>query len=272
MMRLAGHLFVFTALTVITQVGGLAYVLARIARGFVNTSRRTVFLSSAFFIVAYIGVSALTYVIAPLFGRTALPCLITDTAKLAMQSPFYCVLNRHYVTPKLKRVAQNLANYMDKEFPGTVTLALDANFPFLDGFPLLPHRSHDDGRKLDLAFYYRDDQGNYVRGQTKSPIGYWAFEQRRGPSRVICAKQTGVMSLRWDVPWFRPLLYNYRLDEIRTRAALRWLTTAGPRLGVTKIFLEPHLARTLKIHGSVLRFQGCNAARHDDHIHMQILG
>jgi hypothetical protein len=35
---------------------------------------------------------------------------------------------------------------MDEKFPGTVTIALDANFPFVNGFPLLPHLSHADGK------------------------------------------------------------------------------------------------------------------------------
>ena len=38
-----------------------------------------------------------------------------------------------------------------------MTLALDGGFPFLDGFPLLPRLSHDDGRKLDLAFLLAAD-------------------------------------------------------------------------------------------------------------------
>ena len=52
---------------------------------------------------------------------------------------------------------------------------LDGNFPFITGFPLLPHLSHDDGEKVDLAFYYADDTG-YLRGATRAPIGYFAFE------------------------------------------------------------------------------------------------
>lgn len=52
-----------------------------------------------------------------------------------------------------------LSREMAHTFPGTVTLYLDANFPFFDGFPLLPHLSHVDGRKRDIAYYYADSMG-----------------------------------------------------------------------------------------------------------------
>ena len=66
---------------------------------------------------------------------------------------------------------------MDNKFPGTQVLALDANFPFLDGFSMFPHLSHADGRKLDVAFLYESEDGQSAFGATRSPIGYWAFEQ-----------------------------------------------------------------------------------------------
>ena len=42
--------------------------------------------------------------------------------------------------------------------------------------------------------------------------------------------------------------------------------------GLTRIFLEPHLVKKWGITGGVVGFQGCNAARHDDHIHLQLGG
>jgi len=35
------------------------------------------------------------------------------------------------------------------------------------------------------------------------------------------------------------------------------------------MLLEPPLARRLGVADTRLRFQGCRAARHDDHIHIQ---
>jgi hypothetical protein len=39
---------------------------------------------------------------------------------------------------------------------------------------------------------------------------------------------------------------------------------------VTRIFIEPHLADRLGVGGGKVRFQGCRAARHDDHLHVEI--
>jgi hypothetical protein len=39
---------------------------------------------------------------------------------------------------------------------------------------------------------------------------------------------------------------------------------------IGKILLEPHLRDRLGLTSSKIRFQGCNAARHDDHLHLQL--
>ena len=66
-------------------------------------------------------------------------------------------------------------------------------------------------------------------------------------------------------------LYPERpLEPERTRAALRWLLTDGQQFGVERVFIEPYLAARLGVASPVLGFQGCRAARHDDHIHVQI--
>ena len=52
---------------------------------------------------------------------------------------------------------------------------LDANFPFIDGFPLLPHRSHNDGRKVDISLVYETSDGQYSHAVV-SRSGYGVFE------------------------------------------------------------------------------------------------
>jgi hypothetical protein len=63
----------------------------------------------------------------------------------------------------------------------------------------------------------------------------------------------------------------YGIEAQRTAAAVAWLTSEGvARFGLQKIFIEPHLKNALGIADSHIRFQGCRAARHDDHIHIQV--
>ena len=166
--------------TAITQIGGLAYLgaLALRRRDPTLGRRRFVHGTALFSILYAFGWTATLYT-APQLGRFALPCRPTDGTEIVVLSPLYCALNRHYVTPELLQIANDLAKFMNAEFPGTQVVALDASFPFLNGFPLLPHLSHGDGRKLDIAFFYQSAGGRNPIEETRSPIGYWAFEHPR---------------------------------------------------------------------------------------------
>jgi hypothetical protein len=245
MIRILGHLALILILTLLTQLGGLAWLAALFFRRRLFT-----------FALAYIALWGAAYSFST---RTALPCF---GEPLRMQSALYCALNRHYVTPDLASVAQDAAAHMATTLPGNVTLALDGSFPFLSGMPLIPHLSHDDGEKLDLAFYYTDPAGRYLPGKTRSPLGYFAFEMT--PPET-CPANT--LTLRWNLGWLQPLWPNRPLDGARTTALIRHLT-GDPRVG--KIFVEPPLAGVLGLTDPKIRFQGCRAARHDDHIHIQL--
>jgi len=269
-LRIAGFAAACLFLTALTQIGGLALVLGwLVVRLLPDTWRGASMVTLASLALYALMTVALVPPLAKVGGREALPCSGTDAAPYRAATPLLCILNRAYVRPPVKAVLAGLSLAVTKEFPGTQTVFLDGNFPFFDGFPLLPHLSHQDGRKLDIAFYYQDAGGRYEAGRLKSPIGYWAFEHRQGDETDACPESRGPTS-RWDMAaiqsWFPPLV----LEPNRTRAALIWLSGRGTALGVEKIFIEPYLAARWDVTSSVLRFQGCRAARHDDHIHFQV--
>lgn len=247
MLRTLLHAGVILFLTLVTQIGGLAWLVSRLFQ------RKLLA-----FVALYAGLSLATLWVAPSFGRVALSC--SASGPLQVQSWMYCALNRSYVSQELAEVLADTAEEMDKRFPGTQTLVLDANFPFFEGFPLLPHLSHDDGEKADIAFYY-ENSGGYLPGATRSPIGYFAFEE--GPTDC----RQGGPSLRWNLRHLQPLWADYTLDQARNQAVLQILA-GDARVG--KIFVEPHLVQKLGVAHAKIRFQGCRAARHDDHIHLQI--
>jgi hypothetical protein len=211
------------------------------------------------FPVAYAVLWGVAVGVAPqVSGRVALPC---SGEPLRAQSVLYCVMLRNFVVPELRDVARDAAEAMARAHPGTVTLALDGGFPFLNGFPLLPHLSHDDGEKLDLALLYTAPDGTPVQA-TRSPLGYFAFEML-GPD--TCPPVW--LTLRRDMAWLQPLLPDRPLDKAGTAALVRLLLDDP---GVGKVLIEPPLARAMGLAHSKLRFQGCRAARHDDHIHLQL--
>lgn len=247
MFRYFSNFIVFLALTIVTQIGGIAWLLSR-----------PLTYKFAAFLGIYTALTVATMFVAPVFGRQAIPC--GNDGPLQVQSWFYCITNRTYVSPELEDVLQDLARDINEKHPGTVTMILDGNFPFLDGFPLLPHLSHDDGDKVDLAFFYKSENG-YLPGQARSPIGYFAFEQ--GPTECPKAWPT----LRWDFKAVQPIWRDYELDDARNRSALKLLVKDTR---ITKVLIEPHLVERLDVEGDKIRFQGCRAARHDDHIHIQL--
>ncbi len=259
MIRFLFHTSMIVGLTILTQLGGVAYLaMLWLSRGFFR--RMMVF--AGFYGLLSIG----ALFVAPLFGREPLPCFERDG--LAPRSLIYCALNRQYVSPELARLSDRLAQHVAAQHPNSLTQYLDAGFPFADGFPLLPHLSHDDGRKLDFAFYYRDD--DYRRGITPSPLGYWGFLEPHADDPEVCRKGNR-LTLRWDMGWFQRFVRDdLTVDAARTATMLRWLADEGVKSGVEKILLEPHLRARFALPPSVVRFQGCRAARHDDHVHVQV--
>ncbi len=270
MLRLLGHGLAVLLLTLVTQIGGLAWLAALLLRRLLfRGSRRRGLVLLALFALLY-GGATVALDAGTVTKRASLPCWEDGRHPFVAASPIYCLLNRHYVTPGTYGAVASLAARMNERFPGTLTQTLDAGFPFLTGFPLLPHISHDDGRKLDLAFYYRDRQGRYRRGALASPLGYWGFTPPGPGEPQPCAGTANWATLRWDMGWFHLLVDDdLVMDAERTKAALQWLTTDGSRHGVTRLLLEPHLKSRLGLASNSVRFQGCRAARHDDHIHIE---
>ncbi|MEK7257457.1 MAG: hypothetical protein AAB316_22065, partial [Bacteroidota bacterium] len=181
---------------------------------------------------------------------------------------FYCFFNRHYVKPELRAAAENAARRLAEKYPGTVVCYLDGCFPFFDGYPLHPHFSHRDGEKLDVALHWLEKSGNPIFG-TPMRLGYGAFEL---PLPGEIDKDEACPNSRFrNLEIQRFGNYNkarFQFDAKRTADMIRFF---AEEKAVGKIFLEPHLKTRLGLSRyDKIRFQGCKAARHDDHIHVQM--
>jgi hypothetical protein len=256
------HALIVVALTLLTQIGGIVYVTALLAtrywrRSSVSRWRRTAYVTTAALLIYTVASIAIVPPLAGLIDRERAPCASTTVVG--------CVLNRTYLKSKPLALITELDQVMAKRFPGSGVTILEGSFPFLDGFPLPPHLSHHDGRKVDLAYFYRDASGRPITRGSPSPVGYFHYQQPRPGDREPCAGR--FTALRWDFGWRQPEEPAWVLDEERTRAMILWLKA---RPEVTRIFIEPHLADRLSVGGGKVRFQGCQAARHDDHLHVEI--
>lgn len=202
------------------------------------------------------------------FGRVPLP--ITETNHLQPLNKLTCILNRNYVRPELKQIAFEVAQQMDVKHPGTVINFLDGNFPFVNNFPLLPHLSHNDGKKLDLSFCYIDAKTGIPSNNCPSSIGYGVFEEPlpgEPNTAAFCSEKGYVQYSFLTKIVSQANRDDFSFDSYRTRDLVNLFAMKAT---IGKIFIEPHLTVRLKLTSDKIRFHGCQAVRHDDHIHVQL--
>ena len=281
------HTLAVLLLTVLTQVGGLVWLLylvianrtkfffmgkKPVAQPLLKSRIGRLALHLLGFIALYMTVTlVLVPIPAKVCGRISLPMSATKDFPIKPNNRLFCFANRHYVTPKMYATLQDIATDLKTTKPNFQIIYLDANFPFFDGFPLLPHLSHNDGRKLDIAFIYKDLKTNQITfGKSISKLGYGICElPKKGEynQAATCAKQGF-----WQYSILQKInLHKKRktaLDEVHTKQLIRKIIR---HKNVKKIFLEPHLKTRLGLQNeSKIRFHGCHAVRHDDHIHIEI--
>ncbi len=265
LIKLAIKVFLFIALTIITQIGGIVFLCALML-----SNHR--YLGSKFwsricyFVLLYL---LATFVIAPLlapyFGRVK----IEHTEHLAAHSFFYQLANRNYVKPQLNKALGQMASSFASQHPNIKIIYLDANFPFWDGFPLLPHLSHDDGKKIDLTFIY-EDENNKMTNKKPGRSGYGIYVQARPTEfdqHALCKKKG---YWQYDFTKFLSLGVRYNKLKLSASATRNLAQHIVQNPSVEKIFIEPHLKKRLNLNDPKIRFHGCGAVRHDDHIHLQI--
>ncbi|MFN0203852.1 MAG: hypothetical protein ACKVTZ_20185 [Bacteroidia bacterium] len=263
----------FCLLTILTQVGGLVYLISflthKLTDKWVSNNRlKTAYRISSFLILYGLTTFIIVPIIAKPLGRVPLPFI--ETNHLKPLNILTCLLNRHYVRPALKQAAFEVAKQMHDKYPEVTINYLDANFPFMDKFPLIPHLSHNDGKKLDLSFCYRNTKTGEPTNECPSFIGYGICEDPRPGEKNtadFCADKG-----YWQYSFLTKVVsqankQDFTFDSDKTREVVS-LFAAQPSIG--KIFIEPHLTTRLHLTSDKIRFHGCQAVRHDDHIHVQL--
>jgi len=272
-LRVFATVLIFAILTLLTQVGGIIFLLALLTWPIINrkiATRLARFGTKAlsFLLLYSIGIFIVVPVIAKQNGRVQLPMF--ETNGLKPRTIWTCLLNRNYAKPLLRNTAFSVANKMRDEYPGTVVKYLDSAFPFFDKLPIIPHLSHGDGRKLDVAFHYIDRSSGLPSNEHPSFTGYGVYEAPRASEidqSEICEKKGF-----WQPRFLKESAIPNRkgdfiFDSTRTKSLVNYFA-ADP--AIEKIFIEPHLEIRMGLTNPKVRFQGCHAARHDDHVHVQV--
>ena len=235
-------------LTILTQVGGIVFLLSffvhkLIERKFNQSFKRTIAKLLSFLLLYLLFVFVIAPIIAKPLGRVPLPMLETNHVRPAnVLTFFFC---RNYVRPALRETVFEVANKMNVNYPGTVINYLDASFPFINKFPLPPHLSHNDGKKLDLSFFYKDSKTNVPRNDVPSPIGYGICE---GPKMneenmpMYCDRQGA-----WQYNLLTKIIdqsnaIGFAFDAERTKVMVN---NFGLQTAIARMYIEPHLKSRL---------------------------
>ena len=203
--------------------------------------------------------------VAPIFGREK----IKETELIEAHSFFYKLANRNYVKPELNSTIQDIALELERNNYGLKLIYLDANFPFIDKFPLLPHLSHNDGKKIDVSLIYENPNGQLTNDKP-SISGYGVYEKPKTneyDQNEVC-KNRG--NWQYDFPKYLTLGTINSEIEFSERGTQELAKLILKQNNIGKLFIEPHLKKRLNLTNGKVRFHGCQAVRHDDHIHFQL--
>jgi hypothetical protein len=163
-----------------------------------------------------------------------------------------------------------VADSMAAKYPGNITNYLDASFPFINHFGMFPHLSHNDGKKLDISFCYNKSQSGLETSEVPSFIGYGISEGPL-PGEINTAEFCGNKGY-WQYSLLTKIVpqgnkKNFTLNQQKTKDLVLLFAA---KEGIGKIFIEPHLKVRMNLTSEKIRFHGCRAVRHDDHLHVQL--
>ncbi len=264
LLKFIGQVLIITLLTVVTQIGGVPYLLA-VTLVQKNAKKKRLKRLALFSLLYILATFLVVPLIAPTFGRER----IRETDMVEAKSFFYKLANRNYVRPELNNAITDIAENLAARHSGIKLVYLDANFPFFDKFPLLPHLSHNDGRKIDISLMYEDQNGQ-LTNEKRSVSGYGVYEAP-GPGEydqvTVCTNRG---NWHYDFPkylTFGTINRELAFSKKGTADLIRFILKE-PSVG--KLFIEPHLKNRLGLTNKKVRYHGCQAVRHDDHIHFQL--
>lgn len=263
---------IFGVLTLFTQIGGVLWLLfipvSFWLKKWARFSWQRLLLQGGSFMAFYMAVSILLLPTLAKWQCGRVPLPVFENHHLKPHSIFYfCLLNHHYVRPEVKTSMEKVAKLLSEKYPGTKIYNLDANFPFFNGYPLQPHFTHRNGTTVDIALHWLDASTNETIEGSPVALAYGASATPL-PGEVDLEQQCDnwLRSIEMKIARNFYEEKKYLLDEHRTAEMTRFFAKEN---SVKKILFEPHLKTRLGLGKyDKIRFQGCKAARHDDHIHV----
>lgn len=109
-----------------------------------------------------------------------------------------------------------------------------------------------------------------ISASQKSRSGYGVFEEPTSKEYNQIEKCLDNGYFQYDYPKYltfgtknESLTFSEKGTKLLVESILK-------QNSIGKIFIEPHLRLRLQLNDSRVRYHGCRAVRHDDHIHIQL--
>lgn len=151
------YFLLFIFLSVLTQVGGIVLLLSLLASNWLKTKFK--FKTLLIFVLLYVATTFLLVPhVAPKFGRSKI-------ANLRPTNFVTVLLNRNYINSEYRNTLRRLNGNLRNQ--GVELHFLDANFPFIDGFPLLPSFLVVQIQRGSTSMIQRKFKLSYVRAGRK---------------------------------------------------------------------------------------------------------
>jgi len=251
------YILIFILLTTLTQVGGVIFL---VSLWIAKKSRLNTFM--LFLSLYLISTFLLIPHLAPLLGREP----IKHSDKIEPTNYLTILLNRNYVQPKLNELLHQTEQHL-LNAPFKIKY-LDASFPFIEKFPLLPHLSHNDGKKVDISFVYENSHGMVDDKKSRSGYGVFVPMKHGEYNQTKVCKSKG--AFQYDYTKYLTLGQINRDLKFSEQGTKRLIEALLSNRKLGKLFIEPNLKKRLNLTDSRVRNHGCRAVRHDDHIHVQL--
>jgi energy-coupling factor transporter transmembrane protein EcfT len=255
-------ILVFILLSIVSQIGGIVFIVSILVAKLWKLKFRAKALV-VFIILYLISTFIIVPITAPLFGREK----VIHSENIKPATFLTVILNRNYVQPEMNSLLSNTASILS-DTPIRL-IYLDANFPFINRFPLLPHLSHNDGRKIDLCLVYEDSDGNIMsKPKSRTGYGFFAESENGETNQNNRCKEQGFF--QYDFPKYLSFGEINQDLHFSRKGTKQLISVLLQNMELEKIFIEPHLKSRMGLTDSRIRYQGCHSVRHDDHIHIQV--
>lgn len=204
--------------------------------------------------------------LAGLVDRVPLPAHNSDYIRPA--NYLTILFARNYVKSDLRETVIEVAGEFGNKHPEARVVYMDGGYALSRFIPMWPHKAHNSGASLDLAYIYEDPETNDILTSSPSWTGYGVYAYSKlSNTQKKCIEKNSSYSFTsiMGITFFKGA---YEVNEKLSQELIRMF---HKKKKIDKILVEENLIRTLGLRKfRKVKYAGCESVRHDDHFHIEL--